>query len=616
MIDDRRLAWEALGDPVAADIMLNGLRLQFLFPPPLSLHPPAGTTSSGHHLPHIRTFIPSLLRRCVIGRVLTPRPLFFSRLFVVPKKGGSLRLIIDLSRLNKFLVVHTFRMESVWTIAPGLIGALWGCTVDLEDAYFNVPIAEVFQAYFAFVVDGVTYIFLRLPFGLSVAPWAFHRVMRPIKGFCHRQGLRLHSYLDDFFLIQRTRQLLLEDSNYLLEVFRCLGVAVNHRKSHLSPSRSLEYLGVIFDLEAGSLSLPRDKVMSIYRQCRAVLARSRMSRRLLERLVGTLNFASSFVPLGVLHLRPLVSWMNTYTSPSSRDVPVPLDMVFKDHLRVWMDVDLLEASVPMSLPTPSLHLMTDSSLYGWSGVLLPHSVSGVWPPSYAGMSINWLELMAVKNSLQEFVLLLQGQCVLLMSDNTTSVACLRRQGTYRSAELMSLSRSILEFCQLHSITLVPRHLRGDLNTLADLHSRFGPVGSEWSLDRHTFLWLCRLSGPFQVDLFATRDNAQLPSFVSPFPDPLAVGADAFSLEWGVWDSIFLFPPVKALHKVVPLLSVFRGRGVLVAPLYSPSSWFPSLLERSPDPVPLPDSLVLSQLSSVGVVFHENPAAFMLHAWRL
>ncbi|CAL4088269.1 unnamed protein product, partial [Meganyctiphanes norvegica] len=161
-------------------------------------------------------------------------------------KGGSLRLIIDLSRLNKFLVVHTFRMESVWTIAPGLIGALWGYTVDLEDAYFNVPIAEVFQAYFAFVVDGVTYIFLRLPFGLSVAPWAFHRVMRPIKGFCHRQGLRLHSYLDDFFLIQRTRQLLLEDSNYLLEVFRCLGVAVNHRKSHLSPSRSLEYLGVVF----------------------------------------------------------------------------------------------------------------------------------------------------------------------------------------------------------------------------------------------------------------------------------------------------------------------------------------------------------------------------------
>ena len=113
-------------------------------------------------------------------------------------------MVIDLSRLNKFLVVPTFRMESVWTIAAGWVEALWGITVDLEDAYFNVPISVDFQQYLAFVVDGVVYVFLRLPFGLALAPWAFHRVMRPIKGFCHRQGLLLHSYLDDFFLLHRS----------------------------------------------------------------------------------------------------------------------------------------------------------------------------------------------------------------------------------------------------------------------------------------------------------------------------------------------------------------------------------------------------------------------------
>ena len=350
--------------------------------------------------------------------------------------------------------------------------------------------------------------------------------------------------------------------------------------------------------------------------CLSFLARSSVTRRQLERLVGVLNFASRFVPLGILRLRPLVAWMNTRTSPSTRDVLVPLDLDFKDHLRVWSRMDLLNASVPMSLPTPTLTLMTDSSLYGWSGVLLPHSVSGVWPPSYSGMSINWLELMAIKNSLEKFVLHLRGHSVLLMSDNTTSVACIRHQGTYRSVDLMCLTQSILEYCHLHSITLVPRHLSGDLNALADLQSRRGPVGSEWSLDSHTFNWICNLTGPLQVDLFATRDNAQLPDFVSPFPDPLAVGVDAFSLDWEVWDFIYLFPPVKVLHKVVPLLSGFPGRGVLVAPLYAPSSWFPALLRRSPAPVPLPASLVLSQQSSEGLVFHEDPSVYKLHAWRL
>ena len=596
--------------------MTSGLRLQFHTPPPLTLDPPCHSGCSLNQLPIIREFIAELLLRGIIKKLPGRLPLFFSRLFLVGKKGGSLRLIIDLSRLNKFLVIPKFKMESVWNIAAGIMAGSWGCTIDLQDAFFGVPIAEAFQCYLAFVVDGVVYVFLFLPFGLAVAPWAFTRVIRPIKGFCHRQGLALHSYLDDFLLWNPSRQGLLGDASYLLDVFHRLGLPVNHGKSRLVPSQLVEYLGVSFNLDLLTLSLPISKVLSIRRLCRSCLARSHMSRRHLEHLVGTLNFAARFIPLGILRLRPLVLWMNAQTSPSSRDLPVPLDRVFRDSLRVWLDADFLSASVPMSQPVPSLQLMTDASLHGWSGVLLPNPVSGVWPPSFRRMSINWLELMAVKLSLEHFSHLLRGRSVLLLSDNSTAVSCLRRQGTYRSEALLSLSLDILEFCQSLDITLVPRHLSGELNVLADRHSRKGPVGSEWSLDSVTFQWLSRLAGPFQVDLFATRDNAHLPDFVSPFPDPMALGVDAFSLHWGDWNSIYLYPPVKALHRVVPLLSHFQGRGVLVAPLYSPSGWFPALLRRSPNPIPLPSSLRLSQPSPEGIVFHEDPSVFMLHAWRL
>ena len=196
------------------------------------------------------------------------------------------------------------------------------------------------------------------------------------------------------------------------------------------------------------------------------------------------------------------------------------------------------------------------------------------------------------------------------------MSCLKRQGTYRSDPLLYLSQEILEFCQSLAILLVPRHLSGELNVLADRHSRRGPVGAEWSLDQETFLWLSRLTDPFQVDLFATRENAQVPAFVSPFPDPLALGVDAFSLQWDAWESIYLFPPVKSLHRVVPLLSLFKGRGVLVAPLYPPSGWFPALLQRCGNPIPFPASLRLSQPSSEGIVYHEDPSVYRLHAWRL
>ena len=37
---------------------------------------------------------------------------FYSHLFLVPKKGGSMRPVIDLSSLNKFIVNEHFQMEN------------------------------------------------------------------------------------------------------------------------------------------------------------------------------------------------------------------------------------------------------------------------------------------------------------------------------------------------------------------------------------------------------------------------------------------------------------------------------------------------------------------------
>ena len=71
----------------------------------------------------------------------------------------------------------------------------------------------------------------------------------------------------------------------------------------------------------------------------------------------------------------------------------------------------------------------------------------------------------------------------------------------------------------------------------------GPVGVEWSLDDGTFHWLSRLAGPFHGDLFATGTILVSQRLFSPFPDPLALGVDAFSIRWDTWDSIFLFPPI-------------------------------------------------------------------------
>ena len=564
----------------------------------------------------IRPFLPDWIKRGVVRQIKTSQPLFFSRMFVVPKDEDKVRPIIDLSALNKFLIIPSFKMETALKIALTIVGSLWGCKIDLKDAYFHVPLNWFFQVYFAFIMDEKFFVFQYLPFGLAVAPWAFTRIIKPVKSHLHKMSLRISSFLDDFLLLAESPEELNRISSLVLTLLKNLGFSINKEKSIISPSQRVEYLGVVFLFDTRQLSLPQKKVVKIAKSCQEMSLKSHTTRRQLETLLGLLSFAASLVPLGRLYLRPLLIWMNLKTSPESRDLLVVLDRTFRRDLEVWQNLDFLQSPVPMSLPIPSLQLMTDASSQGWGAALLPDSISGSWDLEFQDCSMNMLELWAVFNAVEHFCPTLKGHPVLIMSDNSTAVACIKNQGTQKSVPLLNLTRKLLEFCSDQGIIPIPKHLPGKLNVLADQESRWDPINTEWSLDQSTFNLLWKRYGPFDCDLFATRFNRKLDCFISPFPDALAQGSNAMSFHWNQWDSIYLFPPIALLNEVITLLFSFRGKGILIAPKFPAAPWFTNLLMRSREHASLPSSFSLSQVTSRGRVFHPNPARLSLQAWLL
>ena len=446
--------------------MTQGFRLSFKTPPPLCLSPPPETCTSKRQEIAVSPFIPDWLNRGIIREITCPQPLFFSRMFSVPKKNGKVRPIIDLSALNKMLRVPSFKMETIKKVVQNVLGSLWGASVDITDAYLHVPIHWDFHKFFAFVLGGKIYVFQVLPFGLSPAPWAFSRVMKPIKSSLRVRGIIVFSFLDDFLTLAESPTRLSLHTDMLIQLLQRLGFKINWEKSSLIPQQRLEYLGVFLDLQALSLSLPQSKVESIVASCRALRAQAMDSRRSLECLIGHLNFAAPLFPLGRLYLLPIIRWMNSHTSPASRDLLVPLDQDLKSLLSPWLDPSLLSHPVLMHSPAPSLEIMTDASLFGWSGLLLPHRVEGVWSPDVAEFSMNWKELKAIHLSLLHFSKFIKGKSVKILSDNTTALACLRRQGSLRSLPLLDLSREILLLCQDIHVSLTPCHIKGVLNVLA------------------------------------------------------------------------------------------------------------------------------------------------------
>ena len=275
----------------------------------------------------------------------------------------------------------------------------------------------------------------------------------------------------------------------------------------------------------------------------------------------------------------------------------------------------METAVPFVQHNTTLNLMTDASDFGWSGVLLPFQVNGVWSPWERSNSINWRELKAILASVILFRKSLRGHSVRVLSDNKVALSCIYNQGSLHAPALYDLSRELLLFCQQQNISLVPVHIEGALNVLADKGSRKGPIETEWSLDPEYFNWICHFYNLCpQVDLFATRENTQLPSFVSPCPDPLAIFWDAMFLNWNTFRCIYLFPPKNFLDSVLTKLLDYQGTGILVAPYWESQSWFHHLRTRVRGGVPLPRGYFLSQSHSLGISYLREP--WNLWAWLL
>ena len=174
---------------------------------------------------------------------------FFNRLFLVPKPN-KWRPILDLSNLNLFLKAEKFKMETPETIRTSLQQGEWVTSIDFKDAYFHIPIQEQSRKYLRFHVQGPTYQFKALPFGLSTASMEFTVIAKEVKLMAIHKGIRIHQYLDDWLVRATSHRLCLEHTQVLVRVCQKLGWLVNIVKSELVPKQVFNFVGYQFDLES------------------------------------------------------------------------------------------------------------------------------------------------------------------------------------------------------------------------------------------------------------------------------------------------------------------------------------------------------------------------------
>ncbi len=157
-------------------IIKRGYSLQFARRPP-RFSGVVSTSVYGENV--LRSEVMTLLEKGAIEMV--PPALsesgFYSRYFLIPRKDGGLRPILDLRRLNHALMRRPFRMITLKQILSQIRTGDWFCSLDLKDAYFHIQIAPHHRRFLRFAFEGVAYQYTVLPFGLSLAPRTFTKCM-------------------------------------------------------------------------------------------------------------------------------------------------------------------------------------------------------------------------------------------------------------------------------------------------------------------------------------------------------------------------------------------------------------------------------------------------------
>ena len=604
-------------DAWVVEALRVGYRIPFDRLPPLSERPLSLPAYSPHSIRGVslNQELQNLLRKGAVEPA-PQSPGFYSRLFLVKKASGSWRPIIDLSTLNGFITSSRFHMETPRSVLNSIRPGDWMISLDLQDAYLQVPVHPDSRRYLRFVVDEKPFQFRVLCFGLTTAPQVFTRIMAPVSAILHRHGVRMLRYLDDWLILASSKIACLQSRDRLLSVCTELGIQVNLTKSSLVPSQSIVYLGMeIHSLPFIARPTPA-RANNLIRLIEEFLSTPSPPACLWRRLLGHLSSLILLVSGGMIRMRLLQLCLKDQWDFLDDQFQVSWSPLCREDLLWWSREVQLREGVSLSLPAPDISFFSDASDVGWGALVGEHHASGLWLPHQKALSINMRELLAVQLGLQAFEHLIMGMSVALFCDNTTTIAYLRRSGGTFSSALNSTAREVLLWAESRRIRLLPQFIMGLSNVTADALSRPNQViGSEWTLHQEVVDQLVH-RWPAMIDLFATSQTARLTVYFSPASDPRAAGTDALLQPWDDLQA-YAFPPIAIIRSVLLKLRSSRNCELtLIAPFWPQRDWFPYLLELLSDvPITLSDRRDLLRQPHFHR-FHQNLPMLRLTAWRL
>ena len=384
------------------NIITNGYVLPFLSKPNLVRFPLI--VSEYKALPKDQALadcIQFLLSKNAIERVENVKSLgFYSHLFLVPKLHQRWRPVIDLSRLNTFLLIEKFKMKTPESIRTSLIPGEWVSSIDLSDAYLHIPIHPLSRKYLRFCHRCSSSL---PPLRTCHGPPGFYNDRKRSKAEALSRGLRLHQYLDVWLIRSQSQEEAQVNTQAVVDLTQSLGWIINQEKSELKPTQVFSFVGYEYHLDSALVKPTQERWLKLQDLILRLKSKHVLTAICLMSLIRLLASVEKMVPEGCLHMRPFQFHLKEHWRfPQSLDSLLPWTETISAHLDWWQNPANVMKGADLHLKDHSIQLFTDASNEDWGTHLDQSSTKGLWSEQEKRLHINVLELKVVSLALRQF----------------------------------------------------------------------------------------------------------------------------------------------------------------------------------------------------------------------
>ncbi|KAI5193293.1 hypothetical protein NEMIN01_2454 [Nematocida minor] len=379
---------------------------------------------------------------------------FASPAFIIPKKNGKHRLVVDYRQVNTITADIACIFPDIYTILREIpYGNKYFTQIDLKDGYHQIEMHPDSKPYTGFAITGQHYIYNRMPFGLKNAPAYFQKIIYQRIGDLPFVKV----FLDDILIYSPTAEEHLQHIQQVLTRFQRYNIILNIEKSNFFQSRVI-YLGNIISEKGIQADTQK---LDIFKKSRP----PKTAKELMS-LIGTINWFRPYIPnlsikLGILNKK--------LKGGKREDIKKNAISWSPEDEECRQDIfNTIQRQIVLSNPDPtkSFHLFTDACETGIGAILTQTDrIIGLYSKTLIQSEMNYTtkekELFAIIKALEHFRIQILGRHIIVHTDHRNLL----------TTQPLDKSRSERWKIMTLEYDIQLEHIAGKNNTIADYLSR-------------------------------------------------------------------------------------------------------------------------------------------------